>query len=104
MQFREYLLLKPFIVQTNNSLLTYIMDMPNSDATWHWWVELLARFMFSIEYQKGCNIAATNALNQVTSKLDAETMKSILDGVTVGMTKRTVTHDLVVAKADEEIH
>ena len=31
-------------------------------------------------------------------------MKSILDGVTVGSMKRADAHDLVVAKADEEIH
>ena len=34
----------------------------------------------------------------------AETVKSILDGVTVGTTKRADAHDLVVAKADEELH
>ena len=47
---------------------------------------------------------ATDALSQVTSKLNVETMKSILDGVTMGNTKRADVHDLVVAKADEEIH
>ena len=31
-------------------------------------------------------------------------MKSILYGVTVGTTKRAEAHDLVVAKADKEIH
>ena len=34
-QFQEYLLLKPFIVRTDNNLLTYIMTTPNLDATWH---------------------------------------------------------------------
>ena len=37
-------------------------------------------------------------------KLKAETIKSILDGVTVGNTKRADAHDPVVAKADKEIH
>ena len=32
-QFQEYLLWKPFIVQTDNNLLTYIMTTPNLDAT-----------------------------------------------------------------------
>ena len=32
-QFQEYLLWKPFVVKTNNILLTYIMTMPNLDAT-----------------------------------------------------------------------
>ena len=60
--------------------------------------------MFSIEYQKGCDNVAADALSQVTLKLNAETVKSILDGVTVGTTEKADAHDLVVAKADEEIH
>ena len=59
--------------------------------------------MFSIEYQKGHDNAARDALSQVTSKMNAETMKSILDGVTMGTIERADAHDLVVAKSDEEI-
>ena len=99
-QFQEYLLWKPIIVWTNNNLLTYIMTTPNMDATQHQWVESLARFMFSIGYQKGCDNAAADALSQVTSKLDAETVKLILDGVNMGTVERADAHDLVVAKAD----
>ena len=51
-QFQEYLLWKPFIVRTDTNPLTYIMTTPNLDATQHQWVESLAKFMFSIEYQK----------------------------------------------------
>ena len=51
-QFQVYLLWKPFIVGTNNNLLTYIRTIPNLDATQHCWVELLAGFTFNIEYQK----------------------------------------------------
>ena len=32
-QFQEYPLWKPFIVRTDNNLLTYIMTTPNLDAT-----------------------------------------------------------------------
>ena len=60
--------------------------------------------MFSIEYQKGRDNVATDTLSQVTLKLDTETMKYILDGITVGMMERVDAQDLVVAKADEEIH
>ena len=67
-------------------------------------MESLARFYFSIEYQKGRDNAATDALSCVTLKLDAVTVKSILDGVTVGMTKRADAHHLAVAAADKEIH
>ena len=80
------------------------MTAPNLDGTQHWWVESLARFKFSIEYQKGHDNVATDALSQVTLKLDAETMKFILDRVTMGITERADAHDPVVAKADKEIH
>ena len=103
-QFQEYLLWKPFIVRVNNNPLTYMMTTPNVDATQHQWVELLARFAFSIEYQKGRGNLAADALSWVTSKLDAEIMKSNLDRVTVGMTDRADTQDLEVAKAGEDIH
>ena len=103
-QFQEYLLWKTFIVRTDNNPLTYIMTTPSLDATQYLWVESPARFTFSIEYQKGWDNAAADALSQVTSKLDAGTVKSILDGVAMGLTKRVDVHDLVVTEADEEIH
>ena len=102
--FQEYLLRKPFIVRADNSLLTYIMTTPNLDASPHWWVELLASFTFSIEYQKGQDNVAADALSQVTSKLNAETVMSILDGVTMGTMERADAQDLVMTEADEEIH
>ena len=45
-----------------------------------------------------------DALSQVRLKLDAGTVKSILDLVTMGMTERVDAHDSPMAKADEEIH
>ena len=90
-QFQEYLLWKPFIIRTNDNLLTYIMTTPNLDATQYCRVESHARFTFSIECQKGRDTMTTNTLSQVISKLDAEIMKSILDGVTMRMTKRADT-------------
>ena len=103
-QFQEYLLWKPVIVRTDNNLVTYIMTIPNLDATQHCWVELLARFTFSIEYQKVWDNAARDALSCVTLKLDEETMKSILDRAIVGTIGRVDAHDPVVTEADEEIH
>ena len=61
-------------------------------------------FTFRIEYQKGLDNAAADALRWVTSRLDAETVKSILDGVTMGLTGRVDAHDQVVAETDKEIH
>ena len=79
------------------------MNTPNLDATQHWLVESPARFTSSIEYQKGRDNVATDNLSKVTSKLDAEIMKYMLDGVTMGMTDGADTQDPVVAKADEDI-
>ena len=50
--FQEYLFWKPFIVRTNNNLLTYIMTTPNLDATQHWWVESLARFILGLNTKR----------------------------------------------------
>ena len=70
------------------------MTTPNLDATRHLWVESLARFTFSIEYLKGHENVAPDAPSQVTLKLDAETVRSNLDGVTVGATDRADAHDI----------
>ena len=85
-QFQAYLHWKPFVVKTDNNPLMYIMTTPNLDATWHHWVESLAGFTFSIEYQKGRDTTAEDALSHAISKLNVRTVKSILDGVTVGTT------------------
>ena len=103
-QFQQYLLWKLFIGRTDNNLLTYIMTTHTLDATWHQWIQSLARFTFSIEYQKGHDNVAMDALSWVTLKLDVETVKSILDGVIMGATDRADAHHVVVTKGDEEIH
>ena len=80
------------------------MTIPYLDPTWHHWVESLVVFTFSIEHNKAWDNAATDTLSWVTLKLDAETMKSILERVTVGTIERSNVHDPVVVEADEEIH
>ena len=67
-------------------------------------VESFAGFTFSMEYHKGRDNAATDALSQVTLKLDAKTMKAILDRITMGMIGRSNAHDPAGVEADEEIH
>ena len=67
-------------------------------------VEMLARFMCSIKYQRGWDNVVADTLSRVSLKPDAETMKSILDGVTIGTMERADAQDPAVAKADEEIH
>ena len=108
---QEFLVLKwaiaeqfPLIVKTNNTPLNYIMTTTNLDATRHQWVESLAQFTFSIEYQMGHDNVAANVLHHITSKLDAEVVKSILDSVAVGTTEWADAYDPSVAQSDEEIH
>ena len=84
--FKEYLPYQPFLVRTNNNPLTYIMTTPNLNATGHQWVGALARFNFQLEYQKGCNNTVVDVLSQITTCLNPDTVKSILDGITVGAT------------------
>ena len=81
------------------------MTTPNLDATQHHWVEeSLVGFTLSIKYQKGRDNAVADALSCVASKLNAEAVKSILDGVTVGTTGRADAHYPTVAEANERIH
>ena len=103
-QFQEYLHWKPFVVKTDNNPLTYILTTPNLNATQHHWVRLLDGFTFSIKYQKGTDNVVADGLSHVTSELNAETVKSILDGVTIGTAGRADAHDPVVAEANERIH
>ena len=75
-------------MKTDNNPLTYILTTAYLHATWHHWVESLAEFTFSIEYQKGRDNAVADTLSHATSNLNTETVKSILDRVTVGTTGR----------------
>ena len=103
-QFQKYLLWKPFFVKINNKPLTYVITAPNLDTTQHRWVGSIAGLTISITHQKGWDNATTDALSQVTSKLDVDTMKSILNWVTVGTTWRADAHDPVVAETNKKIH
>ena len=84
------------VVKTDNNPLTYILTTPNLDATQHCWLESLAGFTFSIRYQKGRGNAVADALSHVASKLNAEAVKSILDGITIGTAGRANGHDPTV--------
>ena len=103
-QFQEYLLWKPFVVRNDSIPFTYIMTTPNLDATRHSWLMSLTGFTFHIKYQKGEDNAAADALSQFTLRLGVKTVKSILDGVTMGLTGRADAHDPVVAETDDKIN
>ena len=86
--FKEYLIYSPFMVQTDSNPLTYILTMPNLDATRHQWVRVLASFQFELEYQKGADNGATDALSWVPISHSQETIQSLLKGVIVEVADR----------------
>ena len=82
--FKEYLAYLPFMVQTDKNRLTYVLMMPNLDATGHKWVGALASFQFKLEYQKGANNGAADVLSRIPISHSRETIQSLLGGVIVG--------------------
>ena len=84
------------------------MSTPNLDATGHRWVSTLAKYNFQLEYQKGQDNAAADALNRVTTHLPLEAVQAILDGVTVGMSQRAERGRPAVIKNEQllewEVH
>ena len=86
--FKEYLTYAPFAVRTDNKPLTYVMTMPNLDATGHRWVGMLAVFQFELEYQKGANNGAADALSWVPISHNRQTVQSLLEGTIVGASNR----------------
>ena len=87
--FKEYLQYQPFLIRTDNNLLTYIMTMPNLDAVRHRWVVVMAGYNFKIEYIWGSDNKVTDALSQVGERLDEDAVKELLDQ---GVIKELLSH------------
>ena len=68
---------------------------PNLDTTGHRWVGALASFQFKLEYQKGTDNGAADALSRVSHS--QETVQSLVEGAIVGVADRGE------AKASEEL-
>ena len=101
--FKEYLLYQHFLVKTDNNPLTYIMTTPNLDATGHQWVGALAKYDFRLEYQKGWDNAVADALSQVTTCLELETVQAVLDGATMGTSQRVERENPTIIKSDQQL-
>ena len=67
-QFHKYLQYQPFHVKTDNNPLTYVMLLPNLNATGHRWVAALANFNMSLEYQKGSDNKVADYLSRVMER------------------------------------
>ena len=87
----------PFVVQTDNNPLTYVLTMPNLEATGYQWVGMLASFQFELEYQKGTNNRAADALSWVPISNSWQIVQSLLEGVIIGAADRGE------AKANQEL-
>ena len=86
--FKKYLAYAPFVVWTDNNPLTYVLTTPNLDATGHRLVGALVSFQFELEYQKGTDNGATDALSRVPINHSQQTVQSLLEGVIVGASDR----------------
>ena len=106
--FKEDMPYQSFLVSTDNNPFTDIMPTSNLDATGHWWASALAQCNFEFEYQKGCNNTVADVLSWVTTQLDPDMMRSILDGVTSGAAHWDKVHDPTIVEDDhcleQEVH
>ena len=101
-QFREYLQYQPFLVCTDNNLLTYIMMMPNLDAVRHRWVGAMAGYNFDIEYVRRTDNKVADALSHVGGRLDEEAVKELLDqGTFRELLNHAVRYGIPRAEADD---
>ena len=66
----------------------YILTTPNLNATGHRWIGMLASFKFTLEYQKGVDYGAADALSWVPIHQDRETVRSLLEGAIMGAANR----------------
>ena len=80
-QFKEYLMYQPFTMHTDNNPLTYILTMPNLDATGHHWVLALARFNFKLEYLRGADNRVADVLSRMETRLDDNATNEFLQSL-----------------------
>ena len=86
--FREYLAYAPFRVKMDNNPLTYILTTQNLDAMGQHRVGALPSFEFELEYQKGSENRAADALSHIPIRHDHRTMKSLMKGAVMGTSSR----------------
>ena len=79
------------------------MTTPNLDATGHRWVSVLAKYDFWLEYQKGRDNAVADALSQVTAHLELEAVQAVLDGATVGTSRKAERENPAVIESDQQL-
>ena len=78
-RFREYLQYQPFLIRTDNNLLTYVLTTPNLDTVRHRWVAAMVGYNFEIQYMCGSDNKVADALSRVGEHLDEDDIKELLD-------------------------
>ena len=66
--FQTYLFGHHFKVCTDNNPLTYFLTSPNMDAMKQRWINELAKYNFSLEYQKGKSNTMADALSRISKE------------------------------------
>ena len=80
--FQTYLLGYCFKAHTDNNPLTYFLTSPNMDAMKQRWINELAKYDFSLEYQKGKNNTVADALSRISEEcLSNEETQKVLKAV-----------------------
>ena len=88
--FQTYLLGCHFKVCIDNNPLTYFLTSPNMDAMKQRWINELAKYNFSLKYQKGKNNTVVDALSRISEEhLSDEEAEKVLK--TVPMIRRDDT-------------
>ena len=102
-QFKEYLQYQPFLIQTDNNPLTYVMTTPNLDAIGHRWVAAMAGYNFKIEYIWGSDNKVADTLSQVGEHLDEDGVKQLLDpGIIKELLNNAVCYGIPHAEVDDQ--
>ena len=99
-QFREYLQYRLFTMLMDNNPLTYILTTPNLDALGHRWVAALASYNMTIKYLKGSDNKVADALSQIETRLDLETVTELLNHAKGGA-PRAEAEDIRIIKEEE---
>ena len=82
--FQTYLLGCHFTVHSDNNPLMYFLTSPNMDAMKQRWINELAKYDFSLEYQKGTNNTVADALSRISEEcLSNEEAEKVLEAVTI---------------------
>ena len=80
---------------------------PNLDALGHRWVAALAGYNMTIRYLKGSDNKVADALSQIETRLDPDTVTKLLNHVKAGAPARAETDEIRIIeeeeKADQEV-